>query len=181
MALLTLTQQNGFKPISQNWANEIKIAGGVTNFEQLEIEVENNELKKLLGAALLYDIQQNPTDPENVILLDGDTFEDCNGNDIEFKGIRYQLAFMIYAEYLPISKNAQTFTGLVQQNRTETTPADPGSVKKEQQRAREIALQDFELMKQYINGNTDDYPTWINGETAKIYAPKLTTIRKTYN
>lgn len=181
MALLTLTQQNNFKPISSNWSNQNKTTGGKSNFEQLQYEVENKELKKLLSPAFLLDIQTNPTTAANLLLLNGTTFEDCNGNDIQFEGIRFQLAYMNYSKYVGISSNADTFTGMVRQNRAETTPISEGSLKREQLDAREIALQDFEIMKLFLNENYADYPLWLFSSTKRIYTPKLTTFRKTYN
>jgi len=181
MALLTLTQQNSIKPLNPNWCAERKINGGKTNFEQLQSEVENKELRGLLGNALLYDIQQNPETTLNTKLLNGTTFEDCDGNTIEFEGIRFQLAYMNYSKYTGISKIADTFTGMMVQNRTETSQISEGAVKREQIDAREIALQDFELMKQYLNENHTDYPLWQCSDTKRIFTPKLTTFRKTYN
>jgi hypothetical protein len=181
MALLTITQQNSIKPISPNWADFVKVGSGKKNFEQLQEEVENKEMRKLLGPAFLYDIQQNPTDAKYVNLLDGDTYTDCNGNTVEFQGIRFQLGFMNYSKYVGISNLADTFTGMVTQNRTETTPASEGAVKREQLDAREIALQDFELMEGYLNENDDIYTLWKCTNKKRIYTPKLTTFRKTYN
>ena len=181
MALLTLVQQNLYKPISQNWANHTKISGGYTNFEQLQAEVENTDLKKLIGPAFLYAIQQTPTDVNYVKLLDGIDFEDCDGNTIEFKGIRYQLAFINYSRYVGKSDQADTFTGMVRQNRSETSPLSEGAIKRERHDAESIAMQDFEIMKQYLNDNTDVYTLWCAENTKKIFTPKLTTIRKTYN
>jgi len=179
MALLTLTQQNSIKPISQNWANHIKIAGGVTNFKLLQTEVENKELKNLLGNALLYDIQQNTTDPGYVKLLDGTTFLDCDDNTIEFQGIRFQLAYMNWSKYVGESHLSDTFTGMVQKSRNESTALSSGDIKRTQLDAREIALQDFEIMKLYLNDNETIYPLWITGKTKKIYTPKFTGIKRT--
>jgi len=181
MALLTLLQQNNNKPVSPNWANAVKTTGGKSNFTQLQEEIENNELRDLLGPAFLLGIQTNPTDANNVLLLDGATFKDCNDNDIKFEGIRFQLSFMNYSKYVVISSNKDTFTGMIKQNRTETTFIDRGAIKAEQQGAREIALKDFEIMKLYLNANTDLYPLWKCTITKKIYTPKLTTLRKTFN
>ena len=44
MALLTISEQQGIKPISPNWASFIKITGGRNNFVQLQEEVEEKEL-----------------------------------------------------------------------------------------------------------------------------------------
>ena len=179
MGLLTLIQQQTIKPISANWANQAKVNGGVSNFVQLEIEVEQNEMSKLLGMALLLDIQTNPTDAKYVDLLDGKTFENCLDQTVKFYGIRYQIAYMNFSEYIPTSQIADTFTGMVQKNRNETQPISQGTIKQQQARVREIALTDFEVMKVFLNENTDIYPLWNNGKTKKIYKPNFTTVKKT--
>jgi hypothetical protein len=179
MALITLAEQNLIKPISQNWAIRGKETGGVTNFDQLATEVENLELRKLLGNALLYDIQQNPAEVRNDILLNGTTFEDCNGDTIEFKGIKFQLSYMNYSKYIRISKLSDTYTGFVKKTRPQSEDLEIGELKNEQKDAQEIALSDFEIMKQYLNDNDDVYTLWNCANTRKIYTPKIITVRKT--
>lgn len=179
MGLLTLEQQQAIKPISSNWANQAKVTGGVDNFTQLELEAEQNELSKLLGMALLLDIQTNPTNAEYIDLLDGKTFENRFEQTVKFQGIRYQIAYMNFSEYIPTSQIADTFSGMVQKNRNETQPISQGTIKQQQARVREIALTDFELMKVFLNENTDIYTLWNNGKTKKIYKPTFVTLKKT--
>ena len=179
MGLLTLIQQQAIKPISPNWAVQSKATGGVDNFTQLEIEVEQNEMSKLLGPALLLDIQATPTDDKYVDLLDGKTFQNCLDQTVQFHGIRYQIAYMNYSEYIPTSQIADTFSGMVQKNRQETQPISQGTIKQQQARVREIALTDFEVMKVFLNENSTTYPLWNCGKTKKIYKPKFTPIKKT--
>lgn len=179
MALLTISEQNTIKAISQNWANKVKVGSGVKNFEQLENEIENVKYKKMIGAALLYDIQQNPTAPEYLNLLNGSTFLNCHNNPVEFKGIKYQLAYMLYAKYVGVSDQEDTFTGMIRQNRTESTPLSEGAIKREQRDAEEAAQTDFELMQEFIIKNISLYPKYEYRKQSNNFVPKLTTIRKT--
>lgn len=177
--LLSLAQQQAIKTISPNWANAVKATGGTTNYDQLALEVEENDLQKLLGAALLQDIQDNPTEPRNVTLLDGGTFEDCNGNTIKFKGLRYVLAYMNYSQQILESDVADTFTGFVKKNRNEADHLSFGEKKQLMINAREKAMTQWELVKQFLTDNTSTYTLWYCGQSRKPYRPKLTGIRKT--
>lgn len=181
MALLTLADQNLIKPISGNWANASKIAGGVTNFAQLQKEVEDNDMRELLGAALLLDIQTNPATAENLLLLDGTTFENCKGETVKFEGIKFQLAYMNWSKYVFESRISDTFTGMVKKNRTESEDLSQGDLKKTQLDARKIALNDFEIMVVFLNDNSTDYPLWACANKKTPYTPKIRTVRKTYN
>lgn len=177
MALITLAQQNLIKPISQNWANTVKVSGGVTNFVQLQTEIENGDLKDLLGASFLLDIQKTPLSYTD--LLDGLEYTNCNDDLVKFEGIRYQLAYMIYSEYIRVSGIQDTFIGMARKQRDESTDLSEPDKRNEQNRTRKMALRDFELMKEYLNENDDSYPLWECTNRKKIYTPKFTTIRKT--
>jgi hypothetical protein len=179
MALLTLVQQNLTKPISQNWANTSKESGGLTNFVQLQIEVETKDLRKLLGPALLLDIQKNPTDAKYVDLLDGLEYENANGDTVKFEGIRYQLAYMNFSKYVFESRVADTMTGFVKKVRTESEDLSQGDIRRIQIDAQEMAMADFDLMAAYLDDNTETYTLWKCANIKRPFTPKLTTIRKT--
>lgn len=179
MALLTLIQQNSFKVINQNWADSTKLTGGVTNYEQLAKEVEEKELKSLLGVALLQDLQANPTVGSNPDLLDGATFEDCDGNDIMHKGVRYVLAFLNWSKYVSESILSDTYTGMVKKSRDESEGLSSGDIKRLQQDSKEIALQEFELIKDYLNENSTTFTLWVKARSKSPYVPKFLGVKRT--
>lgn len=180
--LLTLAQQQAIKPISPNWAAITKFQGGVTNFEQLQGEVEELELKKLLGPAFLQAIQTAPTQtaPVNyVILLTGGSYENSYDETVAFKGIRYILAYMNFSKYIAESYVSDTATGMVRKRRDESEGLSVGEVKMLQADTREIAMQEWELLKGYLDKNSNDYPLWHCARTSKVYRPKFTGVKKT--
>jgi len=180
MALLTVAQQQAIKPISPNWAIAIKMTGGVNNFTQLQAEVEEKELKQLLSPAFLYDIQQNLTEEKYITLLDGSEFTTESGNKLYFSGLRYILAYFNWSKYVAESHFADTFGGMVQKNRAESTALSSGDIKRTQTDAREIALQDFEIMKIYLDENTDIYPLWEScKKKRKLFTTRITGIKRT--
>ena len=81
--IVTYAIQQGIKPVSAN--NQVK-------FEQISKETEALYLSQYLGRAFAYDVQQNPENYED--LLDGIEFTDCNDNTINFKGLKYILAYL---------------------------------------------------------------------------------------
>lgn len=170
MALLTFSQQQAIKAISAN--NEVKYA-------QLEKEVEDSDLRDLLGVALLQDLQDNPTDENNVKLLDEYSFEDCNGNTVKHKGLRYVLAYLIYARYIGSSFVNDTFTGFMVKTRTDSELINEGTIKRLQNENRKLALTEWDLIKEYLNLNCDTYTLWISSESKKPTLPKFTFLRKT--
>jgi len=170
MTLLTYSQQQAIKKISVN--NEIK-------YNQIATEVEETELRDLCGIALLQDLQTNPSSTNNTKLLNGSEFEDCDGNTIKFKGIRFVLAYMNYSRYITTSYINDTFTGLVQKNRDEASRIDEGTVRRIQTENRKLALAEWSLVERYLNENCDIYTLWKSTESKKPYAPKFTFLRKT--
>lgn len=168
--ILTFNQQQQIKKISNN---------NKGSFDQIEKETEEYELRKLVGIALLQDLQKNPTSTNNVKLLDGGSFEDCNGNEIDFKGIRYIMAYMVYSRYIGAIPYKDTYTGFAQKNRQEAQSIDEGTTRRLQKENRQLALEEWELTKEYLNENCDDYPLWEPTDSKQVYAPKFTPLRNT--
>ena len=168
--ILTYSQQQAIKPISAN--NQSK-------YDQLATEVEYLELQKLLGVAFLQDIQDNPLTADNINLLDGSDFVDCEGVTIHQKGLRYILAYLNYSEYLGSSFAVDTFTGFVKKTHENAQPIGEGETKRLQSRNREIALNEWYVVKQFLDENYLLYPLWCKSNEKKLYVPKITTLRKT--
>lgn len=169
--LLTYLQQQAIKKISVNNASK---------YDQLATEVEENELRKLLGVALLQDLQDNPTATDNVTLLDGGTFTYCD-TELRFKGVRYILAYLNYSRYIGESFVNDTFTGMVQKNRPDSGLVSEGTMKRLQNENREIALAEWELTRAYLNVEYTKYPLWNSGKTKKPFTPRIFGVRNTYN
>jgi len=172
MSLVTYNQQQAIKAISVNNASK---------YDSIATEVEAIELSDLLGVALLQDVQDNPLTTHNTELLDGATFEDCNGNIIKQKGLRYVLAYFNYAKYIGESFVNDTFTGFVVKNREESDIISEGTVKRLQLENRKIAMREWELVKAYLNENTANFPLWLCDTTKQVFNPKFTFIRNTVN
>lgn len=150
MALLTYSEQQAIKPISPN--NQSKYA-------QLQKDVEDVQLPRLLGHKLAQLVQDTPE--SYVDLLDGSTFDYC-GYPLNHKGLKYCLAYFIYSEYVKQSMFEDTFTGFQHQNRAETTRATGGELKQIAQISINAAETAFELVRKYIETtglNQYDRPT----------------------
>jgi hypothetical protein len=167
--ILTFAKQQTIKAISVN--NEAKYA-------ILEQEVEDLELTKLLGLALKQDVQTNPTTPENIKLIEGATFTDCKGNTVSHRGLWYVLAYMVYSHYIDTSEIADTFTGFKTQIRQEAATLQEGTKKRLRQSNRDLAINEFEIIKDFLNQNKTDYPLWSCAETKKVYTPRIYGVRR---
>ena len=168
--ILTFDQQQLIKPISPN--NSAK-------YPQLATEVETLELQKLLGIAFLQDIQNNPETVDNLKLLNGATFTDCIGNTITHKGLRFVIAYLNYSEYLGSSYAVDTFTGFVKKKHENADALAEGEIKKLQSRNREIALNEFDVIKLFLDANESLYPLWNVKQNKELYVPRIDTLRKT--
>ncbi len=168
--LLSFAQQQSYKKISANNSGK---------YDQLALEVENKELSDLLGVALLQDLQTNPTSTNNLKLLNGDTFIDCNGNSIKHRGLRFVLAYLNYSRYIGESMVNDTFTGFVVKTRPDSEQISEGYIKRLQAENRSIALKEFQIIKEYLEKNTDTYTLWDCTEKRKPFTPRIYGIRKT--
>ncbi len=167
MPLLTYSQQQAIKPISANLQNR---------YSQIEKEVEDMYLDKLLGVSFAQDVQSNPLN--YVDLLDGSTFT-LNGETIKHKGIRYCLAYYLYAEYVGQSDVNDTYTGLRTQSREEAQPLQKGRIEIIRNQYLNLANDAFELIKSYLDVNQSIYPLYSTGKTKSVSNFSIQGIRKT--
>jgi hypothetical protein len=173
MNLLTYSQQILIKPISSNNANR---------FDLICSEVEQTDLKDLIGLALLQDLQTNPTKASNMTLLNGTTYQNEFDQTVSHRGLRYVLAYLIYTRYIGESFVSDTFTGMVRKTQENSEPLSEGSIKRLQQISKEIALSEFDLIKYYLNLNYSTFPLWLQTLSTKTFTPKFGSISKTaYN
>lgn len=179
MAIISLAEQQAIKPISQNWGSFVKISLGITNFDQLASEVQIKEFRNLLGYELYYDLVNNLTDAKYLTLINGTSFQNYNENYIAFNGLKFILAFMNYSKYVSESAASDTFTGMVKKSHQESEALSTADIKRLQADAREIAMQDFAIMKIYLNMNTTTYPLWKCTNKNRTYRPRISGLKRT--
>lgn len=171
MSILTFQQQTAIKPISKNNA---------TMHSQLLVEVLNIDLVNLLGAAFVTALKSNPTDDRFTAILDANNFVNCYGNTVSFEGLRYVIAYLVYARYVRAVNVKDTFNGLVRQNRTESEHVGDATIRAMQQEAKDAAVSQLKLIEEYLTDNSETYPEWEKGLSKKGFRPRIINLRKTY-
>ena len=74
---------------------------------------------------------------------------------------------------------SDTYGGMVRKNTDESTPLSSGDIKRLQSSAREIAMMEWELLKEYLTINKESYPMWSCFATKKVYLPKIYGVKRT--
>ena len=170
--IVTIEQQQTIKPISTNQRNGF--------FTQIATEVEENDFRDLVGESLKQDLQTNPNTESNEKLLNGDTLEDCQGNTIKHKGLRFVLAYFTYALYVGRSAYNDTYSGMTIKSRDDSRDVSEGAIKRLQNEARQIAEKEWLLIKSYLEQNADKYPLYNVGRVRpKTHLPKFRGMRRT--
>lgn len=170
MALVTFSEQQLIVPLSVHYERY---------YEQLANETEYNEIRELLGAEFLQDVENNPTTPDNVLLLNGANYTRPNGNNYIHKGLKYVISYLIYSNYIQTSDIKDTFSGFVQKNTDESTPAPYGRLKDRINYYRNLALNEFNYVKEFLDVNKLNYPLWNQCETKTPYKPKYKFMKNT--
>lgn len=63
-------------------------------FNTFALEAQRNYLPTLLGPSLYNDLLTNPTAANNVRLLDGDTYTNPQGYEVQYEGLKVYLAYL---------------------------------------------------------------------------------------
>ena len=156
MALVNFSIQQTIKPISPNKAN---------GFDTISEEVELVILPKLLGLKMYSDLLANPAN--YTYLINGCTFVIDNVT-YTHRGLKYILAYHNYAKYVKNNHLADTYTGVVVQNRPETTHVSSAELERIANEFQEVANTAWSLTKTYLDNNTTTYPLWSCGNTQVV-------------
>lgn len=128
-------------------------------------EAQDDDLRKGLGEKLFADVIIDPTDPRNVLLLDGDTYTDSSGNAIIFSGARIALAYWSAAKF--VRKNQITITshGVVkkQSQHSEQASAEEISILSNSLKAQGNSY--FEQVKKYLCEKSSEFPEYNEGDS----------------
>ena len=147
--LWTYADQQEIKPVSTNFPQ--------AKFEQMAAEVQVNDLQKLLGFDFYQDIIQNPTDTWNAALLDGGTYEH-NSVTYTYSGLKYVLAYFLFAQYVKHNSIKDTFGGFVKQQFEDSREINKGEQANYHNDFRKIAFKYWEECMCFMRANTTRFP-----------------------
>ena len=146
--ILSFDHQQAVKPCSVN---------NVEEWTQFRNEVVRSELKRLLGPVMAARITDTPE--KFTALLEGATLMYC-GNKVAHEGLRFVLAYMVYARYVTEQHLKDTFTGIVKKSRSEAESAGEGELRRLERGALQIANDEFALIDMYLCQNATLYPDY---------------------
>ncbi len=160
----------GIKQISKHCSFDI-----ISNYIK---EREELDLISLIGAPMYFDLIENSTDSKYQLLLNGDSFSDCLGNQIKHFGLKRVLIFLSYANFVLESGYISTPFGMVQKLGEDSVPVPMSELTNLSNRNKRIAYDYFELTKSFICSKKDDYKLY-NGD-CKTYEKPIETRGKTF-
>ena len=153
--LWTWSEQQEIRPIDENNAHL---------FEQIQSEVQNHDLKKLLGFEFFNELFKNIGD--YTLLLSGGEYTYLNGT-YNFNGLKYVCAYLFYARYIRESRINDTFTGFVTHTADGMQPLSSNEIMNLENRYKEIATTEWEACLHYLK-STEEPSTATTGVKQNI-------------
>ena len=141
--LWTWSEQQELRPIDENNAHL---------FEQIQTEVQNHDLQKLLGFEFYNELFQNIGD--YTLLLSGVKYT-YNEATYNFNGLKYVCAYLFYARYIRDSRVNDTFTGFVTHTADGMQPLSSNEIQQLENRYKEIAATEWEACKHYLTSTEE--------------------------
>ena len=145
--LWTWSEQQEIRPIDENNAHM---------FEQIQTEVQNHDLKKLIGFEFFNELFQNLSEYE--LLLSGGEYN-YNDSTYNFNGLKYVCAFLFYARYIRDSRVNDTFTGFVTHTADGMQPLSSNEIMNLENRYKEIAATEWEACLHYLKSTEEQQIT----------------------
>ena len=148
--LWTFADQQETKPIDEN--NE-------SLFDQFQDEVQNHDLKKLIGFEFFNELFQNIDD--YTLLIDGGTY-DIDGTTYEFRGLKYVCAYLFFSRYVRESRIKDTFTGFVTHTADNMQALSSNEIVNLENRYKEIATTEWDACLHYLKSTEEPQITETN-------------------
>ncbi len=144
---------------------------GSVDIDRKVIEATKFDLKKAIGDAFFVDIENNLLLAKYVLLLEGGTYTNANGNEVTFSGLKTALAYFTYARLIDVGSSV-TYTeyGAVRKSSNLSEPIDAKVLSRAVDNNRQIAIDYLNEVLEYVNFAISDYPLYKNGCTTKIDA-----------
>lgn len=122
-------------------------------------DAEFDDLKGLLGELLYNDIVDNPTDQQNIDLLDPFTYT-YDSNQYKHKGLKKVLSIFSYARYIMFGSFTDTGFGFVEKNSQDSSNAELAQKKIVYKKEQQMAHKYFNEIKRFLDRNADTYTLW---------------------
>jgi len=141
--LWTFADQQETKPIDEN--NEHL-------FDQFQDEVQNHDLKKLIGFEFFNELFQNIDD--YTLLIDGGEYT-VDDTTYSFRGLKYICAYLFFARYVRESRIKDTFTGFVTHTADNMQALSSNEIVNLENRYKEIATTEWDACLHYLKSTEE--------------------------
>lgn len=127
-------------------------------------EAQEIDLKAFLGGALYYALEQalgeSPVSDIYDKLFNGDIYEDCNGDTVEYKGLKPALVYYAYSRFIGAQDVSVTRAGVVSKRSDYSDPITPEVLHQKRAEARKVGSYYLEEATKYLNEKHETYTLW---------------------
>ena len=159
MALITLTDARTIRRISANY--------DTNEFNPFVNEIQIFYLSPLLGVDLYNDLVANPTDAQNVILLDGEDYT-YGSRTYTFKGVKKYLSYLFFYKYSVEGQVKYTDSGRQNFEVDFATKSQKGIDAQVINNFIDKAKLIGEETRLFLERNSTDYPLYESGEASDL-------------
>ena len=153
--LITFADFEGIKTINLNQNQERQLDPSIS-------EAQKFDAKKLLGAAFFQNIIDNPTDPDNLVLLNGTTYDNNQGDPVSFEGLKVMIVYFAFARYVGGKNITDTVFGFVNKQGEKSDQVDNAGISRECKASIAAAFAVWNEIKDFLNAqiNASKYDLW---------------------
>lgn len=162
--LVTLEDMRRVRPLVQNISRFEK-------FEQFVKKAQLLDVRPVLGIRLFTELLANSGDERFQNLLNGETYTDASGNDVEFLGLKDIICLFAFSRFIEQHGISITETGAVEKNIQEATNVDYRRLDRLSRDAKTEATQYIEDLKMYLYYKRELFPLY-NAYTMEVDYPK---------
>lgn len=146
------------------------------------IEAQDFDIKPAIGGALFHDVVTkyalSPADTNIVKLVEGGTYEDCEGNTIAFAGLAKALKYYALARFRKKQPINDTNFGVVMKRDNYSDPVDSKMLSQSIDDARSSGYGYLQETMKYLQQNKDIYPLYKGNEDNLRKPLRITPVQR---
>lgn len=133
------------------------------NYDKIDecIDLAKTDMREAIGDRLFFDVMSKMKEISYEPLMKGSDF-DMNGVTFNHAGLKAMFADFVYARYLYMVNINHSPTGLTQKESENSSNIERNLIKDLVNQAQIDADKKWELIKMFLENNTETYPVWNN-------------------
>lgn len=174
--LITLADIQTIRRVSSNLDETTDVEPLITEAEELDAKPVLNGCGKDFLEKIRTEAIASPADPNYTMLLNGGTYQDRQGNNVTFKGLKHSLNYYALARIIESQPIHLTATGAVQKKNQYSENLSDDSINRQIQTYKTAGWAYMNDVIKFLNEKRTTFDPYWGQEGVRVSTPNITAV-----